>query len=157
VLEYLSIKLDSLNDEELKSYIITVHGIKSALASIGEKELSAAAYKLEQAGAGRDFDMMISETPAVLAALLSLVDEIKTPEADDAVEMSNEDKEFLREKLNEIKTACEKFDVKAAKKALADLQQKTWPRTVNDICDEIYAALLCGQFKKVAAVVENYR
>ncbi|MCL2805259.1 MAG: ATP-binding protein [Treponema sp.] len=150
------VRPDSLNDEELESYIVTVHGIKSALNSIGEKELSAAAYKLEQAGKCRDFNLIANETPAFFNALLSLVEKFKTPEADHTIEMSNEDKEFLRRKLGEIKAACEKFNVKAAKKALADLKQKTWPPRVDDICDKISVTLLCGEFKKAAAEIEIF-
>jgi len=156
VLKELSVRPDSLNDEELELYIVTVHGIKSALNSVGEKELSDLAYKLEQAGRCRDFDLIASQTPAVIDALLSLVKRFKTPEADEKIEMTREDKEFLYGKLGDIKTACEKFNVKAAKTALDDLGQKTWPRVVDDICDKISVNLLCGEFKKAAAEIEIF-
>ncbi|MCL2479702.1 MAG: ATP-binding protein, partial [Treponema sp.] len=60
-------------NDDVQMYIISVHGIKSALANIGEKELSAFALKLEQAGKQSNIDMIKGETPAFLEALRALV------------------------------------------------------------------------------------
>ncbi|MCL2765697.1 MAG: response regulator [Treponema sp.] len=63
----------NLNDEELELYVITVHGIKSALANISENKLSDDALKLEQAGNNRNFAVIVNETPAFIDALQSLL------------------------------------------------------------------------------------
>ncbi|MCL2721626.1 MAG: transporter substrate-binding domain-containing protein [Treponema sp.] len=73
VLSELVPKLHNLNDEELEMYTITVHGIKSALANIGENKLSDEALKLEQAGDNHDFNIIVNETPAFIDALQSLL------------------------------------------------------------------------------------
>jgi signal transduction histidine kinase/CheY-like chemotaxis protein len=64
---------------DMQTYITTVHGIKSALASAGKKELSAFAQKLERAGKMDDTAEMMTETPLFIDMLRELVREI-TPE-----------------------------------------------------------------------------
>ena len=172
ILNELSAKLDNLNDKELKSYIVAVHGIKTALANIGEKELSGAAYKLEQAGGERNFNLLASETPVFFKTLLRLVEKYKTTEPptdpaapdqrfgssqaeDNIVEIPCEDADFLHERLDEIKKACENFNIKTAKKALAGLMQREWPYAIKNNCDELSVSLLCGEYDKAAAVIEK--
>jgi len=155
VLQELSVKLNNLNNEELESYVVIVHGMKSALAGIGEKELSAAAYRLEQAGGKRDFNLLQNETPAFINELSLLIRKFKPAETDNNADISGEDKVFLCGKLDEIKTACESYNMKAAKTALADLKQRLWPRKIDGICDEIFIGLLRGEFKKVMSTIEN--
>jgi len=168
VLEELAAKFNNLDNEELESYIVTLHGIKTALANIGENELSDTAKKLEQAGEDRNFSLITNETPVFMNALSSMTKKLKsmehptnpiTPdqiqETNDVAEITREDAVFLRKKLDDIKAACQSFNIKDAKTALADLKQKTWPRPVCDICDEIYIGLLRGEFKKVVSDIEK--
>ena len=155
VLEKLSAKLNNLDGEELKSYVIAVHGIKSALAGIGERELSALAYKLEHAGGEKNYGLMASDTPLLTDALLALVKKLKTDNTEYAEKISSGDMVFLRQKLDDIKSACESFNIKAAKKSLSDLRQKALPRAAADICEEISIGLLRGEFKKVLADIEK--
>jgi signal transduction histidine kinase/FixJ family two-component response regulator/HPt (histidine-containing phosphotransfer) domain-containing protein len=137
------------------SYTIAVHGMKNVLANIGEAEMSAAALRLEQAGSGRNIDLITEETPAFTKALASLIGKHKPANDDAVVETSGEDTVYLRDKLLAIKTACEAFDITAAKKALDDLRQKTWPHDVNEALDAISVHLLHSAFKKAAAAAEN--
>jgi len=154
-LERLSANLNSLEGKELESYIVTVHGVKSALAGIGEKELSCLAYKLEQAGGAKNYNLMARDTPVLIDALSGLVKKFKPAEVEGVLEISREDIVFLREKLDDIKSACESFNMKAAKKSLSDLMQKTWPRTTTSICEEISVGLLRGELKKVLTAIEK--
>ena len=158
LLEGLSSRLDSPPDADIESFIIAVHGMKSALANIGEKELSEAALKLEEAGKGRDFALMSDRTPAFMDALRALIEELKPREESVDVsdgEISDEDRAFLREKLLAVKAACAAFEKDAAKTALSELHQKTWPRRIAAALDEISVHLLHSAFKKAAAVAEN--
>jgi CheY-like chemotaxis protein len=155
VIEEVYTKLHASDAKAVDSYIIAVHGMKNVLANIGETELSGAAYKLEQAGRARDFAVITEETPAFLDALRFLMGRLKPSGGDETTEISDGDAVYLREKLLEIKTACEKFDIEAAKNALGDLQRKAWPRHVNETLDEISVHLLHSAFKKAAIVAEN--
>jgi len=81
VLNELKPKLQGVNpnltDEELELYTITIHGMKTALANIGENKLSDDALKLEQAGDNRDYAVLVNETPEFIDALQSLLNIIK--------------------------------------------------------------------------------
>jgi signal transduction histidine kinase/CheY-like chemotaxis protein/HPt (histidine-containing phosphotransfer) domain-containing protein len=139
----------------VNSYVTAVHGMKNVLANIGEAELSSAARRLEQAGNERNIAVITEETSAFTGALMSLIDKYKPENNDETTEISGEDTVYLRNKLNEIKTACEAFDVATAKEALDNLRRKAWPRYVNETLDEISVHLLHSAFKKAAAVAEN--
>jgi len=155
VMEEACEKLHASDDKAIVSFITTVHGMKSALSIIGETELSAAAHRLERAGDERNFAMITEEIPAFINALRVLIEKYKPVRNDEAVEMSGDDSVYLRDKLSVIKTACQTFDVTSAKNALDELRQKTWPRYVNEILDEISTHLLHSAFSKAAAAADN--
>jgi len=147
---------DELPDERaVDSYIIAVHGMKNVLANIGETELSAVALRLEKAGYEQDIPVITQETPAFMDALKFLVGKYKSEENDDTAEISAEDAVYLREKLLAVKTACDEFDITAAREALDNLRQKEWPRGENEILDEISVHLLHSAFGKAAAAADN--
>jgi len=154
VLEKIYAKRHSPGAVDMDSYVIAVHGMKSALANIGETELSGFALRLEQAGRKQE-PGVIEETPAFIDALRVLIDKYKPAENDETTEISGDDMVFLRDNLLAIKTACEAFDITAAKNALDDLRQKAWPHNINGSLDEISVHLLHSSFKKAAAVAEN--
>jgi HPt (histidine-containing phosphotransfer) domain-containing protein len=139
----------------LDSYIIAVHGMKNVLANIGETELSGIALRLEQAGKERDLAVITEETPAFKDALKVLIDKHKPVNTEDTVEITDDDMVYLRDKLLEIKAACEKFDITAAEEALDDLRLKSWPSHVNEALDEISVLLLHSAFGKATVIAEN--
>jgi len=81
-LEAIQEKEGNYGDEDIQTYIINVHAMKSALANIGETALSDSALKLEQAGRARDTAVMTAETPAFLNSLRALIEKIKPKDAD---------------------------------------------------------------------------
>ncbi|MCL1927518.1 MAG: ATP-binding protein [Treponema sp.] len=155
VLTDIYARINTLNNTDMESYTITVHGIKSALANIGETELSGIALRLENAGDSRNLAIIKDETPAFINALQSLIVKFIPAETGGDAAVSPDDTDFLLEKLHEIKTACEAFNVRAAKTALSDLKQKTWPHDINDVLDEISVRLLHGEFKRAISAAEK--
>jgi CheY-like chemotaxis protein/HPt (histidine-containing phosphotransfer) domain-containing protein len=155
VLEEMSSRLNAPGDADVESYIIAVHGMKSALANIGESELSGTALKLERAGRDRNFAVMSDKTPSFIGALRALIEKFKPQEESGGLTVSDEDMAYLREKLLAVKAASLAFEKDAAKTALNELKQKTWPRRTIEILDEISAHLLHSAFKKAAAVIEK--
>jgi len=158
VLEALHEQQDSLSDTGLRTYVINVHGMKSALANIGELGLSALAAKLEQAGRDRDSAVMSSQTPAFLNALRELIEEITPKEDNEAsgtTEITDEDMAYLREKLLALKTACVSYDKKSAKDILAEIEQKAWPRPTKERLEAIAEHLLHSKFKAAISVVDD--
>jgi CheY-like chemotaxis protein len=155
VLEEILPKINTTGDADIELFTTTVHGMKSALAIIGEADLSNAAFRLEQAGNNRDLDVISAETPGFIDSLRSLVENFRSGVITGDTVPSQDDMGFLREKLNEIKTACEKFNMRAARTALADLKQKKWSREISGMIDEISVSILRGEFKNVVSVAEK--
>ena len=60
----------------LELFTTTVHGVKSALANIGERQLSDIALRLEQAGNNGDITVISKETPEFIITLGSLMEKI---------------------------------------------------------------------------------
>jgi len=158
ILSDLCGKIENLNNEEKEAYITTVHGIKSALANIGEKELSDTAGKLETASreGNREGDKeeMLSATPILINALRSLIIKF-SPEESNSLGISDDNTSLLKEKLLIIKTSCEQLNKKDAKKALNELRQKTWTKDINAALDEITAHLLHSEFGKAAETAQQ--
>jgi len=60
-------------DEELGRFTTTAHGMKSALANIGEKELSEVALSLEKAGKNGSKALISQTTPVFLEKIQALI------------------------------------------------------------------------------------
>jgi signal transduction histidine kinase/CheY-like chemotaxis protein/HPt (histidine-containing phosphotransfer) domain-containing protein len=154
-LEELYAKINALDEKEVGAYEITVHGMKSALANVHETELSEKAYRLEQAAIEKNLAVMSQETPVFIDALKSLIEKLSPAKDLNDTQITDEDTAYLREKLLEVKTACQTLNKKAAKAAMSDLKQKKWPRRIYDILNELSAHLLHSDFEKAAAIAEN--
>jgi CheY-like chemotaxis protein len=142
-------------DDELRTYTIHVHGIKGVLATIGKMALSAVAMKLEELGRQGDVEAIISETPAFVSSLRDFVEELAS-EQESAEEVTEDDTEFLREKLLAIKTACEEYDEVITENALKELKNKTWTPPVKELLDMISRNLLHCNFDEIVEAVSGY-
>jgi len=145
-----------IDDSDIQTYIITIHGIKSALANVGENELSAIALKLETASKRWDFDVLNNETPAFVNALRSLILKYKKNEEVKSGGLSPEDKEYLQRKMADIKAACLILDKNSAKKAINELRNAVWPGYIKSVIDELLVHLLHSDFKEIVKLVNLF-
>ena len=67
----------SLQSGDLNSYSTHVHGIKSALHTIGADDISQKAYDLELAANNNDLDYIKSHNDAFIDSLTTLVGEVE--------------------------------------------------------------------------------
>ena len=145
--------------DDVPVLVINIHAMKSALANVGEVELSAVAQKIEQAGRDLDINLVLAELPSFLNALQAVIEKFKPKEdggAEESAEAGNEiDHVYLQEKMYEIQAACAAYDKKAAKNALSELKQKTWPRSVREHLSAIAEHLLHSEFDEAAAVAKD--
>jgi len=148
---------NNLQDEEnLHMYIINVHAMKSALANIGENELSASALRLEQAGRENDINIIQSDTNDFLDRLRAVIVKIKPKDAgNEPSEDTEEALAFLREKLRIIRDACAEFEKKTAKNALNELREKTWSHNTRELLNKIAEHLLHSEFDNAAALADE--
>jgi HPt (histidine-containing phosphotransfer) domain-containing protein len=144
---------DSLEGSDMHEIIVSAHGIRNALDNIGEENLAGVARDLEKAAEGNDLTAMSELVPALINGLKVLVERIEPVCENDDV--SEQDMSLLRKKLLEIRTSCLVYDKRAVKLALEELQQKTWPREINDVLDELSVHILHSSFRKAAELAEK--
>jgi len=144
-------------DEDLRMFITTVHAMKSALANVGELEVSSFAAQLEQAGRNNDIDTISSETPVFLSELRTIIKKLTPLEnLDDNRELQDEKLSYFHEKLLAIKEACEVYDKRTIKEILTVLKRDTWPRQIKQLLDTMSEQLLDGDFEKVACTTQSW-
>jgi len=144
--------------DDISLLIINVHAMKSALANIGEADLSAEALKLEQAAREQNIGLILSDIPLFFERLKSVIakNEAKIEEQKMTEESESGDSAFLKEKLLIIKTACESFDKKTAKNALAETRKKTWTQPVDEQLANLAGYLLHSEFDEAVKFIDNY-
>jgi CheY-like chemotaxis protein len=155
VLDEFIKKGGSYSEEEIRTYIIHTHGVKSALANIGRMDLSAIALRLEQSGRGNNIEAITAETPGFLDLLRDVVNKLK-PKKQSAGITADEDIPYLKEKLLAIKIACQEYDESAAEKALTGLQQKAWAQQTMDLLETISSKLLHSDFDEIADIISSF-
>jgi len=152
-----SIQENLNNKDDIQMYIINVHAMKSALANIGEKELSAEANKLEQAGREKDINFLLSETKDFLENLDKVINGIKKrEEKNELSEDSEESLAMLKDKLQIIKDACTEMNKKVIKNVLIELRKRAWTQKTNELLTGIEEHLLHSDFDDVSALIDNY-
>jgi CheY-like chemotaxis protein/anti-sigma regulatory factor (Ser/Thr protein kinase) len=156
VLETVCGKRNSMNDDDLQLYIINIHAMKSALANIGEEELSSLARRLEVAGRDQNIDVIANETYDFLNDLKMLVERITPEEGGGDKEAVDDDLAYLEEKLLLFRAACVVYDKKAAKEVIIDLKKKTWSRSVKKMLNTLTEHLLHSDFEEAANIARDY-
>jgi signal transduction histidine kinase/DNA-binding response OmpR family regulator len=143
---------------DLKLFTTTAHAMKSALANVGESEISAIAYELEKAGQDENTEFIAAHTESFIETLETLIKNFAATETviikDEGI---HEDTVYLAEQLQIIKTACEDYDDTAAYAALDRLKEKTWKTNTAAALEEIREALfLHSDFDGAAELAETF-
>ena len=143
------------SDYDLSTFIITIHAMKSALANVGEADISAKAAKLEQAGREKNIKLVLSELPSFMETLNTITERLKPKDDTGENEGVSGDNQNLKEKLLIVKEACVSYNKRTAKKTLAGIREKTWPRNINEHINAISAHLLHSDFNEAVKVIDN--
>jgi HPt (histidine-containing phosphotransfer) domain-containing protein len=144
------------NENDIHMYIINVHAMKSALANIGENELSAIASRLEQAGREKNINVMLTETRDFLDKLHKVINEIKIKYEEENNEDTEDSLAYLHEKLIIFKEACVSLDKKTAKNALNELREKAWSINTKELLNSIAERLLHSEFDDAISLADSY-
>ncbi|MCL2079504.1 MAG: response regulator [Oscillospiraceae bacterium] len=148
-------KIKAQSGADIHLYTVTLHGMKSALLSIGETELSKDAYELEKASEANDTLLMAEQTPVFIRKLEELIRKSEAALHGAADGNIKEETAYFRAKLNEVRLACNICDKGAAQKALAELGSREWPEYIDDIIDELNVRLLHDSFTAAATAAGN--
>ena len=143
------------SNEDMQTYIINMHGIKSALANMGKADLSAAALKLETAGREGMLELVRSETASFISLLREFVADL-TPRDAEYCDDEAEDKAYLREMLIKIKSACMEYDGAAADAALSELRKTKWSRNTAELLSVVSGLLLHSDFDEAADTIGKH-
>ena len=140
-----------------EKYIVTVHGMKSALLNVGEADLSAVARRLEHAGQAEDMEIILGETADFIDELKRLIEKFSPQDEGPEVPLTPEETAFLRGKLLLIVDSCEMFDNRVIKKTLDELMKKEnrWPKRISTVLDEIFSHLLHSAFAEAGEAAGN--
>jgi HPt (histidine-containing phosphotransfer) domain-containing protein len=147
---------ETVEDSNIKLFTTTIHAMKSALANVGEKEASEAAFALENAGMNGDVEFIRANTNAFIKTLEALIKRLRPAEdRADSADVS-EDTAFLTEQMQILITACKDYDDKAAYAALDRLMEKQWKTETSAGFEQIRDMLfLHSDFEKAAEAAEH--
>ena len=143
---------DFENEGVLQKFTATVHGIKSALANIGESELSGVAFKLEQAGRTRNIEFIEASASEFLKDLCELAERLD-PQQDDEAGV-DEDIEALRDRLLAIQGMCADYNRKGAMELLVDV--KGCSKKTRAIFDSIREYVHHSDFDEAESAAATY-
>jgi CheY-like chemotaxis protein len=135
---------------DIKLFATTAHAVKSALANIGESEMSQAAFALERAALDGDVKFVFNNTENFIVKLEALLNDLPLPVnfTDDGPQ-TEEDTAYLSQQLEIIKNACIQYDDTTAYTALGKLKEKQWKWEIAYTLEEIHDALfLHSDFEK---------
>jgi len=133
--------------------------VKNALANVNNTYLSAMALKLEQLGRDNNIKSITSETPVFLSALKAFVNELRPREEESALaagETTNENKQLLSGKLQEIRAACGDWDKSKARDSLAVLREKRWSKETRELLEKINEQLLHSDFDEIRDEIDKF-
>jgi PAS domain S-box-containing protein len=143
------------SEEDLHLFTVNAHAMKSALASIGEREVSGLAALLEKAGKAGDRLTIKTNTREFLNMLKKIILHVES-ETEKKEASTDENPDYLREQLKNISIACANYDKKAAKTALGNLMVMYWTKGTKALINEISEYLLHSDFEKAGKLAEKY-
>ena len=147
------------DDDDLRTYIIHVHGMKSSLANVNKMDLSAAALKLEQSAREGNIKVIAYETPAFINSLRTFVEELipeKETDGGEEIDNTEEDRLYLRDKLLAMIAACQAYDERKVDEILKGLKNTTWPRPMKELLDTFSEYLLHSDFDEIVDAANRY-
>jgi len=148
---------DSLNNNDLNLFTVHVHALKSASANIGAEALSKAAAALEQAGERQDKRYIESYTPAFLASLETILNNIMTVlvlRQKDS-EKDNCDTEELRSELVILREALKSFDAGTINKSVETLGNIVHAGSMKKSVIDISEKILIGEYEEALDIIEK--
>jgi len=144
IMDSISKNINAATNEDLRVFTINVHAIKSALANIGEKDLSSVARKLEKAGMEGNKAVISAETGHFLENLGKVIQKLESDK--NAIASKEEDTVYLQAQLVEFRSACTNYDKKLAKNILAELSSMQWSSKTKDFLAILQELLLHSDF-----------
>jgi signal transduction histidine kinase/DNA-binding response OmpR family regulator/PAS domain-containing protein len=140
-------------DEDLHLFTIKAHAMKSALANVGENEISQIAHALENAGKQQDKNTIKALTRELMDALEKI---IERTEKNKKFIAKDENSAYLSEQLKIVGDACANYDARTADIALAKLREMLWTHETKDVFEQISKHILLSEFEEAGSLALGY-
>lgn len=150
----MSVFLDS---GDLNSFAISVHAMKSMLATIGASRLADAAAALETAGRNNEYGYCAGHFPAFkekLAALNAAFSEVFPKSF--AVKGKEGDEELLNKNIRKAAYAAAEFDDSSGVEALCELAKYDFGEKNNELIEDALSAFREFAFDKATGILEKF-
>jgi CheY-like chemotaxis protein len=136
-----------ISNENYMAFSISVHTVKSALASIGAEDLSAAALRLETASNNGDGEFCKRQFPLFSKRLDSLHEKLSAVfPGEKSFEKPYGEEAYLRENVQKALEAIVHFDIEKAQKALKNALAYNYGEKVNTLLENAQKALKQYQY-----------
>ncbi|GBU25244.1 aerobic respiration control sensor protein ArcB [Fibrobacteria bacterium R8-3-H12] len=156
IMDSISKNIYSATNDDLRTYTINVHAIKSALANIGERELSNVARKLEAAGSTGNKAVISADTEPFLENLGKVIQKLEDESEKNAIVPEKEDTVYLKAHLLEFRHACTNYDKKLAKSILAELSSVQWSIQTKEFLEVLQELLLHSDFENAVSKTTEF-
>jgi len=146
-----------LNDGDIKGFSISVHAMKSLLATVGAMELSEAAARLEEASKNGETDFCTERFPELrekLTALHKLLSAV-FPDKEAAAEKMIGDSNILRANVRRAMAAVEDFDGDAGISLLKELTAYHFNGQVDAMLNNALSALEDYKFSEAIEILNK--
>ena len=142
--------------ETLRMFTVIIHGIKSSLWNINEKELAELALQLEIAGRDKNIDLLGETTPDFINKLSGLLKNLKEERSrkNEEIESCDEDKNELKEKMAEIKKMAADYDRKGILNVIAQI--KRYSKETKAMLDSISQNAIHSDFEEAEKIAADY-
>ncbi len=156
-------KLQNLNipleDQDLDTFRIEMHALKSAAGSIGAFDVSKKAMHLEDAAISKNTAYIYSNTRPFLTSfenLLSCIQEhLKLKDSSFFIEKEEGDANLLKDNLKEIENALTTFDIDALEKLIQESLSYTWKGSIDDLLLNLKQAIDSFEYYQGREILEK--
>jgi signal transduction histidine kinase/CheY-like chemotaxis protein/HPt (histidine-containing phosphotransfer) domain-containing protein len=155
--EYLPFLQSLPSPEDMRSFVIYVHALKSISATIGADALSAEALLLEDAGRENNLEIITEHLPDFRERLSALVDRINAVlrrEEKPAEESEKSAWTLDKELLLQLKTALDRWDIHSVNQLLKELSEEA-PPYETQIFSKISMCVLVSDFEEAGALLDS--
>ncbi len=144
--------------EDIKTYTIEVHALKSSSKQIGAMELSAMAAELEACGHAEDIATIHAKTDALIEKYLSYYDvlapQFSTEEAEDKPKIQTEQ---LMELLERMQSAADELDMDAMEEVSGEMDMFSYDCEGTELKNRLIEAAANVDVDSIEEIVSDWK
>lgn len=146
-----------IETDDLKTYTIEVHALKSASRMIGASELGEDFLHLENLGNANDKESIVNDTPQVLLKYndLKAVIENMIDLDDSESEKISADMDAIKDALRQMKKAVDNFDLDGIDEAMKVLDGFIIPEEIKEKIDQLTAFVADVNMDEIVRVIDE--